>query len=92
MIWKYPIPVSTPKPPVCGGEAAQILSAAMHKLTPPMRTVVELRELGELSTRETALRMGLSVAAVKARVFLGRRKLRKTLESLEITTKAIFSN
>ncbi len=73
-------------------EAAQILSAAMHKLTPPVRTAVELRELGELSTRETALRMGLSVAAVKARVFLGRRKLRKILESLEITTSVIFGN
>jgi RNA polymerase sigma-70 factor (ECF subfamily) len=73
-------------------EAARILSAAMHKLTPPVRTVIELRELGELSTQETALRMGLSVAAVKARVFHGRRELRKTLESLEFTTKAIFSN
>jgi DNA-directed RNA polymerase specialized sigma24 family protein len=64
----------------------------MHKLTPPVRTVIELRELGELSTRETALRMGLSVGAVKARVLHGRRKLRKTLESLEITTTATFSN
>ena len=73
-------------------EAAQILLAAMDKLTPPVRKAVELRELGGLSTRETALRMGLSVAAVKARVFHGRRKLRQTLESLEITTKAIFSN
>jgi RNA polymerase sigma-70 factor, ECF subfamily len=73
-------------------EAARILSAAMHKLTPPLRTVIELRELGELSTRETALRMGLSAGAVKARVLHGRRKLRKTLESLEITTTAIFSN
>jgi RNA polymerase sigma-70 factor, ECF subfamily len=73
-------------------EAARILSAAMHKLKPPVRTVVELRELGELSTRETALRMGLSVGTVKTRVFHGRRKLRKTLESLQITTTAIFSN
>ena len=73
-------------------EAARILSAAMHKLTPRVRTVIELRELGELSTQETALRMGLSVAAVKARVFHGRRELRKTLESLEFTTKATFSN
>ena len=73
-------------------EAARILLAAMHKLTPPVRTVIELRELGELSTRETALRMGLSVGAVKARVLHGRRKLRKTLESLEITTTATFSN
>jgi DNA-directed RNA polymerase specialized sigma24 family protein len=64
----------------------------MYKLTPPVRTVIELRELGELSTQETALRMGLSVAAVKARLFHGRRELRKTLESLEFTTKATFSN
>ena len=40
---------------------------------------IELRELGELSTEETALVMGLSVAAVKGRVFHGRRKLRETL-------------
>jgi RNA polymerase sigma-70 factor, ECF subfamily len=73
-------------------EAAGILSAAMHKLTPPVRTVIELRELEGLSTRETALRMGLSVGAVKARVFQGRRELRKTMESFEITAKAIFSN
>lgn len=73
-------------------EAARILSAAMHKLKPPVRTAVELRELGELSTRETARRMGLSVSAVKARVFHGRRRLRKTLENLEITTTAVFSN
>jgi len=60
-------------------EQKQILSAALNKLRPGIRKAIELRELGELSTGETALVMGLSVAAVKAQVFHGRRKLRETL-------------
>jgi len=51
----------------------------MERLRPGIRKAIELRELGELSTGETALVMGLSVAAVKGRVFQGRRKLRETL-------------
>src|SRR6266446_8812565 len=61
-------------------EQERILSAAVNELTPGMRKAIELRELGELSTGETAQVMGLSVGAVKARVFHGRRKLRKTLK------------
>jgi RNA polymerase sigma-70 factor, ECF subfamily len=61
-------------------ERARILSAALGQLTPGMRAALELRELLELSTRETAQRMGLSVAAVKARLFLGRKSLRKRLK------------
>ena len=60
-------------------EQKQILSAALNKLRPGIRKAIELRELGELSTGETALVMGLSVSAVKGRVFHGRRKLRETL-------------
>jgi RNA polymerase sigma-70 factor (ECF subfamily) len=60
-------------------EHKQILSAALNKLRPGIRKAIELRELGELSTGETALVMGLSVSAVKGRVFHGRRKLRETL-------------
>jgi RNA polymerase sigma-70 factor, ECF subfamily len=61
-------------------EQERILSAAVNELKPGMRKAIELRELGELSTGETAQVMGLSVGAVKARVFHGRRKLRKTLQ------------
>ncbi len=61
-------------------EQERILSAAVNELTPGMRKAIELRELGELSTGETAQVMGLSVGAVKARVFHGRRKLRETLK------------
>jgi len=60
-------------------EQEEILSAALNKLRPGIRKAIELRELSELSTEETALVMGLSVAAVKGRVFHGRRKLRETL-------------
>src|ERR1700674_1783360 len=59
-------------------EQERMLSAAVSELTPGMRKAIELRELGELSTRETARVMGLSLGAVKARVFHGRRKLRET--------------
>jgi len=61
-------------------ERQRILSEAMNELTPETRKAVELRELGERSTKETAQIMGISVGAVKARVFHGRRKLRERLK------------
>ena len=60
-------------------EQQQILSEALNALTPGMRKAIELRELDERSTEETAQIMGISASAVKARVFHGRRKLRETL-------------
>jgi RNA polymerase sigma-70 factor (ECF subfamily) len=61
-------------------ERQRILSEAMSDLTPGMRKAIELRELDERSTEETARMMGISVGAVKARVFHGRRKLRARLK------------
>jgi RNA polymerase sigma-70 factor, ECF subfamily len=60
-------------------EKTQILSVAMRQLRPGMRKAIELRELGELSNRDTAVHMGVSIGAVKARVFHARRKLAKAL-------------
>ncbi len=60
-------------------EEARIVSAAIRHLRPGMRRAVELRELGDLSTQETARRMGLSVAAIKARLFHARKELGKAL-------------
>src|SRR6266436_895981 len=60
-------------------EVARIVSAAIRHLSPGMRRAVELRELGELSTQETARRMGLSVAAIKGRLFHARKELGKAL-------------
>src|SRR5260370_13050359 len=61
-------------------ERERILCAAVNELKPGLRKAVELREFGELSTGETAQVMGLSVAAVKDRVFHGRKELRRTLK------------
>jgi RNA polymerase sigma-70 factor (ECF subfamily) len=61
-------------------EQQRILSEAMNDLTPGTRKAIELRELDERSTEETARIMGISVGAVKARVFHGRRKLRMRLK------------
>src|ERR1700675_1778217 len=68
-------------------EQERILSAAVNELTPGIRKAIQLREFGELSTGETAQVMGLSVGAVKARVFHGRRKLRQTLRRYVESTR-----
>jgi len=60
-------------------EWQQILFEAMNDLTPGMRKAIELSELDERSGEETARIMGISVSAVKTRVFHGRRKLREIL-------------
>ena len=60
-------------------EQVRLLFWAMGNLKPGLRRAVELSEIGELSTSETARRMGLSVAAVKGRLFHARRKLRQSL-------------
>jgi RNA polymerase sigma-70 factor (ECF subfamily) len=62
-------------------EEARILSQAIRNLRPALRTTIVLRELRELSTSETARRMGLSVGTVKGRIFRGKRQLRQKLGS-----------
>jgi RNA polymerase sigma factor (sigma-70 family) len=75
------IPDSCPDPEAnyLRREAVGILSAAMAQLRPGMRAAIELRELGELSSPETARHMGVSVSTIKTRVVHGRRKLREIL-------------
>jgi RNA polymerase sigma-70 factor (ECF subfamily) len=68
-------------------EQQRIVSAAVNGLTPGTRRAIELRELDELSTGETAQVMGLSVGAVKARIFHGRKKLRRTLKCYVESTR-----
>jgi RNA polymerase sigma factor (sigma-70 family) len=61
------------------GERARILCAAVGELSLGMQRAIELQELGELTIPETARHMGLSVSAVKARLFRARRSLAKSL-------------
>lgn len=75
------IPDSGPGPEISYSqrERKELLSAAMRQLRPNMRQAIELRDLRELSVQETARVTGLSIPAVKARLFHARRKLREVL-------------
>jgi RNA polymerase sigma-70 factor (ECF subfamily) len=75
-----PDPGPSPEDRYSQREWKQILSRAMSELSPAIRTAIELRDLGELSTGETAGIMRVSVGAMKARLFHGRRKLRVKLK------------
>jgi len=73
------------------GEEAQILSAAMRQLRPLMREAIELREIAELSNRDIAAHLGVSIGAVKARVFHARRKLAVVLRD-QIRPRRVSGN
>jgi RNA polymerase sigma-70 factor (ECF subfamily) len=76
----FPDPGLSPEESCLRRERKRMLFAAMNELTPGVGTAIRLRELEELSTEETARKMGLSVGAVKARVFHGRKRLRERLK------------
>jgi RNA polymerase sigma-70 factor, ECF subfamily len=61
-------------------ERTEILAEAINRLGPKVRSTILLRDVEERSVRETARILGTSISAVKARVFHGRRKLRRTLK------------
>jgi len=57
-------------------EIRNVLSGAIDELRPILKTVVNLSEIGELSTSKTAETLGIRVGTVKARTFRARRLLR----------------
>jgi RNA polymerase sigma-70 factor, ECF subfamily len=57
-------------------ERAELLTEAINRLGPNIRNAVRLFALEERSAEETAQILGTSTAAVKARLFQARRKLR----------------
>jgi RNA polymerase sigma-70 factor, ECF subfamily len=62
-------------------ERTQLLTAAINRLGPKVRRTILLRDIEERSVEETAQILGTSIGAVKARVFQGRRKLRRTVSA-----------
>ena len=61
-------------------EWTEMLSSAMNELPYGTRRAIQLREIEERSSEETARLMGISVSALKGRMFHGRRKLRERLK------------
>jgi RNA polymerase sigma-70 factor (ECF subfamily) len=60
-------------------ERTELLTAAINRLRPTIRRTMVLRDIEERSVEETAQILGASISAVKARLFHGRRQLRKTV-------------
>ena len=60
-------------------ERKQLLTKAINRLGPKIRRTILLRDIEERSVEETAQILGTTITAVKARVFQGRRKLRRTV-------------
>jgi RNA polymerase sigma-70 factor, ECF subfamily len=76
------VPDSGPDPEAIYSQREWVekLSLAMKELPPGIRKAIQLRELDERSSEETARIMGISVSALKGRMFHGRRKLRERLK------------
>jgi RNA polymerase sigma-70 factor (ECF subfamily) len=76
------VPDSSPDPEVSYSqrEWVEMLSSAINKLPYGTRRAIQLRELDERSSEETAQIMGISVSALKGRMFHGRKKLRERLK------------
>lgn len=69
-----------PQQVVIDEETRQKVREAVDKLPPNLREVLVLRDIEDLSNQETAERMGLTIAAVKARLHRARALLREQLE------------
>jgi RNA polymerase sigma-70 factor (ECF subfamily) len=67
-------------------EQRAALKAAIAKLRPTLRSVVELYDLQECSLHETAETLGISVAAAKGRLFHARAALRRTAKLKAVAT------
>jgi RNA polymerase sigma-70 factor, ECF subfamily len=68
-------------------ERAEMLSSAVNELSPGIRKAIRLRDFDERSSEETARIMGISVSALKGRMFHGRRKLRDRLKRFVAPTR-----
>ncbi|HHY92429.1 MAG TPA: sigma-70 family RNA polymerase sigma factor [Firmicutes bacterium] len=73
-----------PEEAAAAHELAQTVRAAVLSLPPPLRLVIVLRHYEDLSYAEIARVTGLSLAAVKTRIFRGREILATKLAALHV--------
>lgn len=69
----------TPEEQYAQNELAELLCGTIANLHPTLRIVFQLRDVENLSTKETANLLGLSVPAVKSRLLRARLELREKL-------------
>ena len=75
---QIPDPAPNPEQSYVERERKRTLRKAIARLRPRLRAVVEIGQLQELSIKETARILDISVVAAKARLFHGRAVLRKS--------------
>jgi RNA polymerase sigma-70 factor, ECF subfamily len=71
--------VPTPSDSMLNEEKKEIVRSALMKLSGDHRNILVLREYQDLSYAEIAETLGLSVEAVKSRIFRARSEMKKTL-------------
>jgi RNA polymerase sigma-70 factor, ECF subfamily len=62
-------------------QRASMLSGAMQRLRPQLRRVLELQQVGALSTKEIAQRVGISESAAKSRLLRARIAMREFVQN-----------
>jgi RNA polymerase sigma factor (sigma-70 family) len=77
--WDVPDPSANPEKMCTQREKERTLRDAIRELRPAIRQAVEIQQLQEISVKEAAGMMGISVAAAKGRLFHARRALRKAV-------------
>lgn len=73
------VSTETPEQRYARAERRRLLSQAVEELDSPLRAVIALRYVEELSNEEIARRLNLSVPAVKSRLMRARMRLRQQL-------------
>jgi len=79
LIDQFSDPTPNPEQRFVEYERKKILNQAIRGLRPLIREAVQLSQLQELSMKEIARHLGISVAATKGRMFHARAALRKSL-------------
>lgn len=74
--WEFLSIEETPEKVYSEWQREQLLQAAIDRLRPGLRKVIELRKAEDYSTREIAAELGISVAAAKSRLSRARSALR----------------
>lgn len=79
-VLELPHPGPSPERTYLQAEQRKNLSVAISRLKPSIRRAIQLKELNELSVKETARALGVSFSAVKSRILRGRKRLQATIE------------
>ena len=78
-VWEPVDPALNPEKEYAAGQRVRMVREAVRRLRPAIRTAIELRQLEELTLKQTASKMGISLAAAKARIFHARRALKRSV-------------